>query len=164
MRIGGYLNGSANNDNINEGIAVAMQADPVAGNHASMFNGQNVHDACRSYLVANTLPRPLANYVTTTPFRNLPDSTFSYRVAGSFVRFLIDRHGTAAVLEFFRQAGGRDESLTVIRARAERIVTTTEGKYRRLYEGLMDGFAEVTLDGRIREFNEEFRITRFDRL
>lgn len=112
-------------DFFNEGIAVAMQTDPVAGNLASVFNGQNVHDACRSYLVANTLPRPLANYVTTTSFRNLTDSVFSYRVAGSFVRYLIDRYGMPAVLDFFRQAGGRDETLSTIRTRAERVFGRT---------------------------------------
>lgn len=112
-------------DFFNEGIAVAMQTDPVSGNLASVFNGVNVHDACRSYLVANTLPRPLANYVTTTPFRNLPDSVFSYRVAGSFVRHLIERHGMPVVLDFFRQAAGRDESLSAIRTRAERVFGRT---------------------------------------
>lgn len=108
-------------DFFNEGIAVSMQTDPVVGSFASMFNGQNVHDASRSYLAANTLPRPIANVVTSTSFRNLPDSVFSYRVAGSFVRYLIDRFGVPSVLEFFRQAGGRDESLDVIRARTQRV-------------------------------------------
>lgn len=112
-------------DFFNEGIAVAMQTDPATGNLASVFDGQNVHDACRGYLAANTLPRPLANYVTTTPFRNLPDSVFSYRFAGSFVRYLIDRYGMPVVLDFFRQAGGRDESLAAIRTRAERVFGRT---------------------------------------
>ena len=45
----------------------------------------------------------------------------SYRYAGSFVRFLVDRHGLPAVLEFFRRGGGRDETLAAIRARAESV-------------------------------------------
>jgi len=108
-------------DFFNEGIAVAFQTDPAAGVFAARFNGQDVHEACRSYLAAGQLPLPLSNYVTTTPFRNIPDQVMSYRVAGSFVRFLIERQGMTAVLDFFRQAGGRDESISAIRARTEAV-------------------------------------------
>ena len=88
---------------------------------AARFNGQDVHEACRAYLAAGQLPLPLADYVTTRLFRNIQDQVLSYRYAGSFVRFLIERHGTAAAIEFFRQAGGRDESLPVIRARTQAV-------------------------------------------
>lgn len=108
-------------DFFNEGIAVAFQTDPVAGLLAARFNGQDVHEACRGYLSAGQLPLPLASVVTTTPFRNIQDQVLSYRYAGSFVRFLIERHGMAAVIEFFRQAGGRDESVAAIRTRTEAV-------------------------------------------
>lgn len=108
-------------DFFNEGIAVAFQADPAAGRLEAVFNGQEVHAACRTYLAAGQLPLPVANHATTTPFRNLRDQVLSYRYAGSFVRFLIDRHGLPAVLEFFRRGGGRDESLATIRARTESV-------------------------------------------
>lgn len=108
-------------DFFNEGLAVAFQTDPAAGVFAARFNGQDVHEACRSYLAAGQLPLPLSNYVTTTPFRSIQDQVLSYRVAGSFVRFLIERQGMTAVLDLVRQAGGRDESLSAIRTRTETV-------------------------------------------
>jgi hypothetical protein len=108
-------------DFFNEGIAVAFQTDPAAGVYAARFNGQDVHEACRAYLAAGQLPLPVASYATTTPFRNIQDQVLSYRYAGSFVRFLIERQGLPAVIEFFRQAGGRDESLVAIRARTQSV-------------------------------------------
>lgn len=108
-------------DFFNEGFAVAFQTDPAAGRLEAWFNGLEVHGACRDYLRDGRLPLPLADYVTTAPFRGLPDQVLSYRYAGSFVRFLIDRHGLPAVLDFFRRAGGRDEPLAAIRARAEAV-------------------------------------------
>lgn len=108
-------------DFFNEGLAVAFQTDPAAGMFLARFNGQDVHEACRTYLAADRLPLPLVSYVTTTPFRNLPDQVLSYRVAGSFVRFLIERQGMTAVLDFFRQAGGRDESVSAIRTRTQAV-------------------------------------------
>ena len=104
-------------DFFNEGFAVAFQTDPAAGRLDAWFNGVEVHAACRDYRREGRLPLPLADYVTTTAFRALPDQVLSYRYAGSFVRFLIDRHGLAAVLDFFRRGGGRDEPLTAISAR-----------------------------------------------
>lgn len=112
-------------DFFNEGIAVAFQTDPSAGRFDAVFNGIEVHQACRGYLATNQLPRPLANFVTTTTFRGIQDQVLSYRYAGSFVRFLMDRFGTATVLQFFRQASGRDESLATIRARTERVFGPT---------------------------------------
>ena len=103
-------------DFFNEGLAVAFQTDPSRGVFTASFNGIDVHEACRAYLQAGQLPLPLANYVTSASFRGLPDQVLSYRVAGSFVRFLIERHGLAAILDFFR-AGSRDESLAAIRTR-----------------------------------------------
>lgn len=108
-------------DFFNEGIAVAFQTDPAAGVFTARFNGQDVHEACRMSLSAGQLPLPLASYVTTTPFRNIQDQVLSYRYAGSFVRFLIERQGLPAVIAFFRQAGGRDESLAAIRARTQSV-------------------------------------------
>ncbi|MGD9906342.1 MAG: hypothetical protein AB7U83_22955 [Vicinamibacterales bacterium] len=108
-------------DFFNEGFAVALQTDPAAGRLDAWFNGLEVHAACREYLRDGRLPQPLADYVTTAAFRALPDQVLSYRYSGSFVRFLMDRHGLAAVLEFMRRSSGRDESLAAIRARAQAV-------------------------------------------
>ena len=112
-------------DFFNEGIAVAFQTDPLAGTYEAVFNGQEVHAACRAYLRAGQLPLPVANYATTSPCRSIPDQVLSYRYAGSFVRFLIDRYGVPTVLEFFRSAGGRDESIASIRSRSQAVFSRT---------------------------------------
>jgi hypothetical protein len=105
-------------DFFSEGIAVAFQTDPPRGVFTASFNGVDVHEACRTYLRSGTLPLPLASYVTTTGFRGMSDQVLSYRYAGSFVRFLIERYGLPTVLQFFRP-GSRDESLAAIRARLQ---------------------------------------------
>lgn len=104
-------------DFFNEGIAVSFQTDPARGDFTVRFNGQPVHDACRAYLQAGTLPLPLSRYVTTAGFRSIPDSVLSYRMAGSFVLHLTERFGLPAVLRFL-QTSNRDETLDAIRARA----------------------------------------------
>ena len=103
-------------DFFNEGIAVSMQVDPARGNFVPSFNGLDVHDACRGYLRSNLLPLPVSRYVTTSEFRGIPDQVLSYRYAGSFVRFLTERYGRPAVLQYFR-SGTREESLSTIRSR-----------------------------------------------
>ena len=103
-------------DFFNEGIAVAFQTNPAAGDFESVFNGQEVHSACAQYLQAGTLVVPLDRVVTTTTFRAVSDDVMSYREAGSFVRFAIDRYGIERVLQFFHLSS-RTDSLTVIQER-----------------------------------------------
>jgi hypothetical protein len=105
-------------DFFNEGLAVAFQTDPAIGRFDAWFNGIEVHAACRDYLRDGRLPLPVADYATTSAFRSIPDQVLSYRYAGSFVRFLVDRYGLPVTLDFVRGGGGRDESLAAIRARA----------------------------------------------
>jgi hypothetical protein len=111
-------------DFFNEGIAVAFQTNPAIGDFESVFNGQQVHIACRQYLQAGTLIVPLDRVMTTTAFRAVSDAVLSYREAGSFVRFTIDRYGIERVLEFFR-ISGRDDSTTVIRERFRTAIGAT---------------------------------------
>ncbi len=103
-------------DFFNEGIAVSFQTDPSRNDFTVAFNGLQVHEACRSYRRAGTLPLPLSLYVTTNEFRALTDQVLSYRMAGSFVLFLQERVGLAQALAFLRTSG-RDDSLATIRAR-----------------------------------------------
>jgi hypothetical protein len=111
-------------DFFNEGLAVSFQTDPARGDFTVRFNGQQVHDACRAYLAAATLPLPLSRYVTTEGFRGIQDSVMSYRMAGSFVLYLTERFGLPAVLGFFR-GGARDDSLTATRARLQATLGVT---------------------------------------
>lgn len=88
-----------------EGIAVAFQSNAPAGQFESVFNGQEVHAAARRYLQGGQLVLPLERMLANEDFRKIQDSTLSYREAGSFVRFLIDRYGLDATLSFYRSGG-----------------------------------------------------------
>ncbi len=103
-------------DFFNEGIAVAFQTNPATGDFESVFNGQQVHGACSQYLQNGTLVVPLLRVVSTTDFRAVSDQVLSYREAGSFVRFTIDRYGIDRVLQFFRVSNPTD-SLPAIQER-----------------------------------------------
>jgi hypothetical protein len=105
-------------DFFNEGLAVSFQTDPARGDFTVRFNGVQVHDACRTYLAAGTLPLPLSRYVTTDGFRGITDSVLSYRMAGSFVLHLTERFGMPAVQGFMRGAS-REDSLTTVRTRVQ---------------------------------------------
>jgi hypothetical protein len=108
----------------NEGIAVAFQTDPLAGDLEPRFNGEQVHDAARRYRQSGQLVLPLSRVVTTSGFRGISDTVLSYREAGSFVDFLIARFGLDRVLQFFR-ASGRDDLLAVIEQRFQQSFGTT---------------------------------------
>jgi hypothetical protein len=103
-------------DFFNEGMAVSFQTIPAQQDFIARFNGQPVHEACRSYLASGQLQLPLVNYVTTAQFRAITDQELSYREAGSFMLFLTERYGMEAVKAFFR-TGTRDDSLATIRSR-----------------------------------------------
>lgn len=111
-------------DFFNEGLAVSFQVDPARSDFTVRFNGQQVHEACRAYLAAATLPLPLSRSVTTEGFRSIQDSVLSYRMAGSFVLYLTERFGLPAVLGFFRGAA-REDSLTTTRARLQAAFAVT---------------------------------------
>jgi hypothetical protein len=100
-------------DFFNEGIAVAFQSNPAASQFDSVFNGQEVHQACRQYLQAGTLVVPLDRVITTSDFRAVTDTTLSYREAGSFMRFVLDRYGMLRTLEFFRASSSNDSIATI---------------------------------------------------
>jgi len=98
-------------DFFNEGIAVALAVDPLGGRDYPLWSSTPVHDVARASLRSGDVP-PLAAIVETSPFRALPDSV-SYPAAGSFMEFLVDTRGLAAVLAFFR-TGDRFDSLETI--------------------------------------------------
>jgi hypothetical protein len=102
-------------DFFNEGIAVALQTNPHDGQYDSVFNGVPVHAWAKLRLGDGTL-LSLDGIVATDAFRSIADSTFSYREAGSFVRYLIDTYGMPSFAEFMRRSA-QDDSLDVIRSR-----------------------------------------------
>lgn len=108
-----------------EGIAVAFQVNPAAGDFSSKFNGLEVHAAARGYLADGTLVLPLDRIIESTGFRNVADSVLSYREAGSFIRFLVDEYGLDRVLAFFRAAGTYTDGASATRTRFERTMGVT---------------------------------------
>jgi hypothetical protein len=124
-------------DFFNEGIAVAFQTDPAAGDFESRFNGQQVHDAALEYRRQGRL-LPLDRIIEADGFRAVADSTLTYREAGSFVRFLIDRSGFEPLKAFFRTSA-RDDSRAFIEQRFEaafgRSLATTEREWHAFLEG-----------------------------
>lgn len=93
-----------------------QKADSAASRFEAVFNGQEVHQACRQYLQGGTLVVPLDRVLTTDGFRAVSDATLSYREAGSFMRFVLDRYGVARTLDFFR-ASSRTDSIATIQSR-----------------------------------------------
>jgi hypothetical protein len=108
----------------NEGIAVGMQVDPLAGDYVPKSGGVAVHAAAKTYRQAGALVLPLSRIVTTNGFRAIGDTTLSYCEAGSFVAFLVERFGMARVLTFFR-ASTRDDALATIEQRFSQVFGLT---------------------------------------
>jgi hypothetical protein len=100
-------------DFFNEGIAVALSTDPLAGRFVSLWNNTPIHQIAADTLRAGLIP-PLSTMVETEAFRRVSDQA-SYPLAGSFVSYLIDTHGMAAMREFFQ--GSRTDPLVLIRLR-----------------------------------------------
>ncbi len=100
-----------------EGIAVAFQTDPSHGDSRSMFNGVEVHQACRDYLATGQLVLPLDRIVENSGFRAITDATLAYREAGSFVRFLIDRYGLDRFIAFYKSGVTLNDTKDVIKPR-----------------------------------------------
>lgn len=96
----------------NEGIAVALGVDPLAGDFTPTYaGGVSVHDWARSQGAAL---RPIESIATTTAFRAIPEIE-GYPQAGSFMAFLVDEHGPRTVMEFF-STSTPDDSLDRIRS------------------------------------------------
>jgi hypothetical protein len=93
-------------DFFNEGIAVAMSVDPLAGRFEPTYSGAlSVHDWARSE--GDRLPA-IATLVTTAEFRQVAEGV-GYQTAGSFVAFLLSEYGSDRLGAFFA-AGRRDDS------------------------------------------------------
>jgi len=101
-------------DFFNEGIAVAMAVDPMAGRFVSLWNSTPIDVIARASLRAGQLPS-IASMMTTDGFHRLPEST-SYPLAGSFVDFLLRTRGMRAMQVFLRSST-RTDSAAVIESR-----------------------------------------------
>lgn len=98
---------------MNEGIAVAHQVLPHLGILEPVWSGTPIDTLAARALRDGTLPR-LEELVESSDFRGF-DESLSYPIAGSFVRFVIERHGLARTESFFRSSR-LDDSGTRLRA------------------------------------------------
>ena len=100
-------------DMFEEGFAVAHQVNPMASDFVPRWGALSVNDRARGYRASGQLPS-IPAMATTIGFRSISNSDMSYAVAGSFVRYVLDRFGLDAVKAFFRR-GAPNDSLATIR-------------------------------------------------
>jgi hypothetical protein len=93
-----------------EGIAVAFQSDPVAGDTVPRWNTRPVDDIARDAWAAGTVPA-LDDLILNDPFRSYAEG-LTYPLAGSFVHYLLESGGVAPLRAFF-EAFGRGDAGTV---------------------------------------------------
>jgi hypothetical protein len=96
-----------------EGLAVAYQTNPPAGDFVPKWSGTPIHDLARRFRAQGTIV-PIAQLAETAAFR-ARDSNTTYPEAGSFVRFLIDTQGIAAMQRLYGSMPN-DAPLATVRA------------------------------------------------
>lgn len=100
-------------DFFNEGLAVALSTDPLAGDYQPTYDGVTpIHEWARQQLAIGGLV-PLDDLVTTGDFRGLDEWT-GYQEAGSFVHFLDEQYGVDLMAAYFT-SGRQGDSLGRIR-------------------------------------------------
>jgi hypothetical protein len=82
-----------------EGLAVAHQMNPAANDFTAKWSGTPIHELARRFRAQGTLV-PIAQLAETAAFRARDDNV-TYPEAGSFVRFLIDSDGIAAMRRLY---------------------------------------------------------------
>lgn len=89
-----------------EGVAVACQTDPAAGDLESRWSGESVHAIARRARRAGEIPA-LDEILEHAGFRTF-ETSFIYPLAGSFVRFLLDERGLAPLRAYFGRSDWTD--------------------------------------------------------
>jgi len=82
-----------------EGLAVAYQTNPPAGDFTPKWSGTPIHDLARRFRAQGQLV-PISTMAVTSSFRSIDDN-ISYPESGSFVRFLIDTQGIAPMRQLY---------------------------------------------------------------
>ncbi|MDP2481364.1 MAG: hypothetical protein Q8W51_05320 [Candidatus Palauibacterales bacterium] len=89
-----------------EGIAVAFQSDPVAGDTVPRWNTRPLDDIARDAWTAGTVPA-LDDLILNDSFRTYAEG-LTYPLAGSFVHYLLEWRGVAPLRSFFEAFGAGD--------------------------------------------------------
>ena len=95
----------------NEGLAVALQVDPVAGDFVPRWSGVALDDRVRQFASDGRL-LPLVDLATTSGFRRF-DANVTYPEAGAFVRFVMDTCGLPGIRALFA-SGSVDDSAEAV--------------------------------------------------
>jgi hypothetical protein len=98
----------------NEGVAVAHQTDPPRSILTPQWNGTDLHQLARQYDADRRLPA-LSSLLSSRDFF-ASDDNVTYPCAGSFVRYLIDRHGLRPLKQYVGSATF-DDAAAVTEAR-----------------------------------------------
>ena len=94
-----------------EGLAVALQTDPAAGDLVPRWSGVALDDHARRFRADGRLI-PIPELLTTSGFRRFDPNT-SYPEAGSFMRFILDTCGLAGVTRFYATGAVQDSAASV---------------------------------------------------
>ena len=96
-----------------EGVAVAHQTNPSAGDLVPKWSGTPIHGLARQFRVAGQLV-PIVSIAESAAFRSR-NAEITYPQSGSFVRFLIDAEGLPAMRRLYG-AMSYDAPLSTVRA------------------------------------------------
>jgi hypothetical protein len=96
-----------------EGLAVAYQTDPAAGDFVPRWSRVTLDDHARQFRASGRLI-PIADLLTSSGFRRY-DPNVTYPEAGSFVHFVIGSCGLAGVKQIFA-SGTPDDSASRVTA------------------------------------------------
>jgi len=94
-----------------EGLAVAHQTNPAAGDFTPKWSGTPVHTLARQFRDTGRLVA-IGDLITSNGFRRF-DSNVTYPEAGSFVRYLIDRFGLPSMKQLFAAGTPNDSAIQV---------------------------------------------------
>jgi hypothetical protein len=120
---------------LNEGLAVAFQTDPVAGDLTPRWSGRPVHDLARDFLRQGRLIA-IDSLLTSAEFRRF-DPDVTYPLAGSFMTHVLDTYGLAAVKRLFQAGQPLDTADSVRRQVADalgRSVSQIEQDWRAMLD------------------------------
>jgi hypothetical protein len=120
---------------VGEGFAVAHQVDPLGGDFVAKWSGTPIHEIARQQRAAGQL-WPIAELADTATFR-ARDSRITYPVGGSFIRFLIDTEGLAAMRRLYGSTGPTP-SLAAIRDAFERVYGFPLDEAERRWHAFLD--------------------------
>jgi hypothetical protein len=95
-----------------EGLAVAFQTDPAAGDLVARWSRVALDDHARQFIAQGRLV-PIGDLLTTVDFRRF-DPNVTYPEAGSFMKFVLATCGLEGVKQLYR--GHRDDSPHAVRS------------------------------------------------